>query len=105
MNSLRTRGQKLIEVGKAKMAGVSIGMILLLVIASIFLAVGAYLVGQFQVSLNTSGLPANSVSALESVYSNAYNGLILMSIGLIVIAAVAILQVLTSGFGKSSQNV
>lgn len=99
----RSVGLKLKEHAQAQMAGISLGMILLLIVASIFMAVGAYLVGQFQLALNTSGLPTNAIAAQESIYTNAYNGLILGSIGLIVIAAVGILQVLTQGFGGGAK--
>jgi hypothetical protein len=92
-------------ISKTTLSGMSVGMILLLVVASIFMVVGAYLVGQFQLALNTSGLPANSIAAQESIYTNAYNALILGSIGLIVIAAVGILQILTGGFGRQATTV
>ncbi len=79
--------------------GISIGMILLLIVAGIFLEIGAYLVGQFQLNLSTSGLPANAVAAQVAIYTDIYSAFQLAGIGLLVIAAVGILQILTSGFG------
>lgn len=102
LNTWLVKLEPIAQSYKLQMSGMSVGMILLLVVASIFMVVGAYLVGQFQLALNTSGLPANSIAAQESIYTNAYNALILGSIGLIVIAAVGILQILTNGFGRSA---
>jgi membrane-anchored glycerophosphoryl diester phosphodiesterase (GDPDase) len=85
--------------------GVTLGMILLLIIAAIALAIGTYLLAQFQINLNTSGLPSAAQNTIGSVFSNSYTGMLLMSVGLFVIAAVAILQVLVSGFaGKRASG-
>jgi membrane-anchored glycerophosphoryl diester phosphodiesterase (GDPDase) len=87
--------------------GISLGMILLLVIAAIALVIGTFLIAEFQLNLNTSGLPSSATNAIGQVFGNAYTGFTLMAVGLFVIAAVAILQVVINGFAgkRGKENV
>jgi membrane-anchored glycerophosphoryl diester phosphodiesterase (GDPDase) len=78
---------------------VSIGAVLTVVIASIALVLGVYLLANFQIVLNTSGLPATADNAIGTIFSTAYTAFQLLVVGLIVLAVVAILSILTSGFG------
>jgi sterol desaturase/sphingolipid hydroxylase (fatty acid hydroxylase superfamily) len=81
--------------------GVSIGAVLTVVVASIALAIGLYLLANFQLVLNTSGLPSAAQTAIYNVFATAYTAFQLLVVGLIVLAAVAILSILTGGFGMS----
>ena len=83
-----------------KRRGISLGAVLALVIAAIALVVGVYLIGTFQSVLNTSGLPSTAQVAIGSVFSTTYSAFQLAVVGLIVIAAVAILSLVVSGFGR-----
>ena len=90
---------KLRKYLKLKMKGVSVGAVLTVVVASIALAIGLFLLANFQLVLNTSGLPAAAQNAIGTVFSTAYTAFQLLVVGLIVLAAVAILSILTGGFG------
>jgi len=79
--------------------GVSIGAVLTVVVAAIALAIGLYLLANFQLVLNTSGLPTAAQTAIYNVFATAYTAFQLLVVGLIVLAAVAILSILTGGFG------
>ena len=81
-----------------KRRAISLGAVLALVIAAIALVVGVYLIGTFQSVLNTSGLPSAAQTSIGSVFSTAYSAFQLAVVGLIVIAAVAILSLVVSGF-------
>ncbi len=78
---------------------VSVGAVLTVVVASIALAIGLFLLANFQLVLNTSGLPSAAQTAIGQVFSTAYTAFQLLVVGLIVLAAVAILSILTGGFG------
>ena len=84
---------------KQKHAGLSVGVVIAFVVIALVLVIGIYVVAFFQVSLNTSGLVKSADNAIGSVYSTAYTGFQLLVVGLIVLAAVAILSILTGGFG------
>jgi hypothetical protein len=82
-----------------RLPAVSVGAVLTVVVASIALAIGLFLLANFQIVLNTSALPTAAQNAIGSVFSTAYTAFQLLVVGLIVLAAVAILSILTGGFG------
>lgn len=84
---------------KQKRHGLSVGVVIAFVVIALVLVIGIYVVAFFQVSLNTSGLVKSADNAIGSVFSTAYTGFQLLVVGLIVLAAVAILSILTGGFG------
>jgi hypothetical protein len=83
---------------KKKHSGLSVGVVIAFVVIALVLAIGIYVVAYFQVSLNTSGLKNTATNAIGSVFNTAYTGFQLLVVGLIVLAAVAILSILTGGF-------
>jgi len=90
-----------------KHSGLSVGVVIAFVVIALVLAIGIYVVAYFQVSLNTSGLKNTATNAIGSVFNTAYTGFQLLVVGLIVLAAVAILSILTGGFmtGRNSAGV
>lgn len=98
------RENKLRKFLKLKMKAVSVGAVLTVVVASIALAIGLFLLANFQLVLNTSGLPVAAQNAIGSVFSTAYTAFQLLVVGLIVLAAVAILSILTGGFGMGRRR-
>jgi len=81
-------------------SGISVGSVILVVVAAIALSLGIFLVGTFQVTLDTSGLSTAAISAIGTVYSNTYSALQLLGVGLIVLAVVSILGLLINAFAS-----
>lgn len=85
-------------------SGVSVGSVILVVVAAISLSLGIFLVGTFQTTLDTSGLSAPAINAIGKVYANTYSALQLLGVGLIVLAVVSILGLLINAFTPRSQG-
>ena len=80
--------------------GVStLGAVLAVIIAVIAIIVGVYVTAQLQLTLNTSGIVASAQNAIGNVFSTAYNAFQLLTVALIILAAVAILAIVIRGLG------
>ena len=76
----------------------AIGPVLSVLVMGIGLAIGIYVFATFAGTSTMTGLTGTANSTWQSVSSNTYSGLLLLSIAIIVIAAGSIIYYLLSSF-------
>jgi hypothetical protein len=75
-----------------------IAAIVLLVVGAVMLIIGLYTEATIYTSINTTGLPAATVTAIANVQNNVTTAFTLTGVGLIVVGAAFIIRTLISGF-------
>lgn len=65
-----------------------------LVVSAVLIIIGLYTFAQIYSAINTTGLPAATVTAIQNVNTTAMNAFTLITVGLIVLAAAAIVAIL-----------
>jgi len=76
-----------------------LGDIIGVIILGMLLVVSAIIVGQFQTSINSLNLTGEAATTVQNIFSNVWLALQLLTLGVFVGAAVAIVVVVITGLG------
>ena len=82
-----------------------VGDILGVIIVAILLVVSAIILGQFQTSVSSMNLTNETQAVVSNIFSNVWLAIQLLTIGIFIGAAIAIVVVVIGGLGRVSAQV
>jgi len=82
-----------------------VGDILGVIIVAILLVVSAIILGQFQTSVSSMNLTNETQAVVSNIFSNVWLAIQLLTLGIFIGAAIAIVVVVIGGLGQVTQRI